>query len=298
MILNKSALENPFLSFEAKGLWAYLMSRPDNWNVSVTHISKTFYHSKKRKLGEAGVLAILNELIKFGYCHREQPKQNDGKFSSMDYVISEYPEIKKDSTKPQLEGTDIPCTGKPQRYVPLPAQPRPAADPPNNIEVKEIYISNNISSPTSPSKEQRISPSASGTGVPAADAAEKRVKKKEIIPEEAKILGDSIVEALLQEKPTYSAPKNRTKIYLSANKLLTEDKRDAIKVLQVLKWALADDFWRDKMFRDNTASYLSGARYDSLEEKMNARPMGQKVDRRTKDRNGKPVEDSFKDNLF
>jgi len=69
VMLNKNPLEDNSLSWAAKGLWAYLMSRPDNWNVSVSHLS-TIYHGKGG--GEKAIYSLLNELIEAGYCERNQ----------------------------------------------------------------------------------------------------------------------------------------------------------------------------------------------------------------------------------
>lgn len=87
VMLNKSVLENPKLSWEAKGLWGYLMSRPDNWKISVPQLSK-IYEGKGG--GEKAIYSILNELIKEGYCTRIQTKGKDGCFNSYEYTITEF----------------------------------------------------------------------------------------------------------------------------------------------------------------------------------------------------------------
>ena len=87
VILNKSALEDSELSWAAKGLWAYLMSRPDNWNVSVAHLSSIY---KDYGGGEKAIYALLSELIEKGYCQRKQDRSNGGKFNSYEYIITEF----------------------------------------------------------------------------------------------------------------------------------------------------------------------------------------------------------------
>lgn len=87
VILNKSALEDETLSWAAKGLWAYLMSRPDNWNISVTHLSSIY---KDYGGGEKAIYALLSELIEKGYCQRKQDRSNGGKFNSYEYIITEF----------------------------------------------------------------------------------------------------------------------------------------------------------------------------------------------------------------
>lgn len=87
VMLNKKALEDPKLSWAAKGLWAYLMSRPDDWNVSVSHLSK-IYSGKGG--GEKAIWSLLKELIENGYCTRTQNKLADGSFGKVIYVIMEF----------------------------------------------------------------------------------------------------------------------------------------------------------------------------------------------------------------
>jgi len=87
VILNKKALEDGKLSWAAKGLWAYLMSRPDDWNVSVVHLSKIY---EEKGGGEKAIYTLLNELIECGYCERKQPQSDKGKFEKTEYIISEF----------------------------------------------------------------------------------------------------------------------------------------------------------------------------------------------------------------
>ncbi len=87
VILNKSALEDKNLSWAAKGLWSYLMSRPDHWKVSVAHLS-TIY-DEKRGGGEKAIYSLLNELIEKGYCERKQERQEAGQFAKYEYIITE-----------------------------------------------------------------------------------------------------------------------------------------------------------------------------------------------------------------
>lgn len=87
VMLSKAALNDEKLSWAAKGLWAYLMARPDNWQVSVSHL-KTVYEQKGG--GEKAIYALLNELIQQGYCERFQGKNELGQFERYDYVILEF----------------------------------------------------------------------------------------------------------------------------------------------------------------------------------------------------------------
>jgi hypothetical protein len=90
VMLNKTPLEDPNLSWGAKGLWSYLISRPDNWNVEVAHLKKLY---KGKGGGEKAIYSYLNELIDAGYCEREKPKNEKGRFEKIDYTVLEFKKI-------------------------------------------------------------------------------------------------------------------------------------------------------------------------------------------------------------
>ena len=87
VMLNKHVLEDKNLSWTAKGLWSYLMSRPNDWTVSVAHLS-TIYEDKGG--GEKAIYTLLNELIAKGYCTRKQTTGEKGQFGKYDYTITEF----------------------------------------------------------------------------------------------------------------------------------------------------------------------------------------------------------------
>jgi hypothetical protein len=87
VMINKRGLEDPELSWPAKGLWAYLLSKPDDWKINITHLSKIY---EKKGGGERAIYGLLKELIQHGYCRRDQKKGEDGKFLDYEYVILEF----------------------------------------------------------------------------------------------------------------------------------------------------------------------------------------------------------------
>lgn len=82
--LDRTALEDTRLSWRTKGLHAYLVSRPDDWRISVSHLVK------QAKEGRDAVYATLAELITFGYAARIERRQK-GKITGYDYIIYEVP---------------------------------------------------------------------------------------------------------------------------------------------------------------------------------------------------------------
>ena len=70
VILDKGFLEDENLSFKAKGILAYLLSKPDNWEVSVEHLA----HVSKEK--KTAIRSALKELEEAGY-YRKVPIRNE-----------------------------------------------------------------------------------------------------------------------------------------------------------------------------------------------------------------------------
>ena len=94
VMINKKSLWDLSLSDSAAILWARLLSRPDNWQISVEELSKTFKHSKSK------IYSILKELIAHGYAykHQEMPKGQKG-FGKVEYFIFEEKMDEKDIQK-------------------------------------------------------------------------------------------------------------------------------------------------------------------------------------------------------
>lgn len=96
--LDNDTLERGDMSWQAKGLLCYLLSRPDNWRVSVEHLAQ-YTRTSERPTRRDGVYGLLNELSKLGYVERRVIRDESGKMNGYDYIIHDTP------------------------YAPLPAQP-------------------------------------------------------------------------------------------------------------------------------------------------------------------------------
>ena len=83
-IINNVAIIDPKLSWKAKGILAYMRSRPDDWQFYSTEVSK---HSTD---GMSSLLAGLRELEACGYLKRVQENKH-GKFSDLEWQIADTP---------------------------------------------------------------------------------------------------------------------------------------------------------------------------------------------------------------
>ena len=86
VMINKRGLEDENISWGSKGLWAYLLTKPNDWKISVAHLSKIY---KEKGGGEKAIYSLLNELIDNGYCIRSQENTN-GSFQETTYTILEF----------------------------------------------------------------------------------------------------------------------------------------------------------------------------------------------------------------
>ena len=95
VMLDKGFLEDERLSFKAKGILAYLLSKPDNWKVIVKDLIN---HSNE---GKSAIYSGLSELKKAGYYKKEPVRDGKGIIIYWESVIYECP-----------NGEQIPLTGK------------------------------------------------------------------------------------------------------------------------------------------------------------------------------------------
>lgn len=86
-VLPNALLEDPSVSFKAKGLLAYILSKPDNWRANSRQLANAGPD------GRTAVRAGLNELAEAGYAVMTTGRNPDGTYAS-EWVISEVPGTK------------------------------------------------------------------------------------------------------------------------------------------------------------------------------------------------------------
>lgn len=86
VLMNKTFLNDINLSWKAKGLLAYILSLPDDWQLYETELVK---HSKD---GKDSLKSAIKELIDQGYIHRGDRIRNEkGHVTGYDYKVFEIP---------------------------------------------------------------------------------------------------------------------------------------------------------------------------------------------------------------
>jgi hypothetical protein len=80
-----SLLNNANLSLKAKGMFAFLQSKPDGWSFSV---SRMVFQLKE---GKDSITQVLKELEKNNFLTRKAIRKEDGTWRGYDYVLSDNP---------------------------------------------------------------------------------------------------------------------------------------------------------------------------------------------------------------
>lgn len=86
--IDKSAIYDDSISFKAKGILLYLLSRPDGWKFYETEIAKN------AKDGLDSVRSGIKELIEAGYIERHRTRNEKGYLDQYDYTIYEVKPIR------------------------------------------------------------------------------------------------------------------------------------------------------------------------------------------------------------
>lgn len=94
-------LNDPLLSWKAKGIYAYIYSKPDGWDFSARRIAKD------AKDGNDGTISGIRELEEAGYIKRE--RHGDGRVS---YHILVDPNTEKPEVAIEEPNTENPKEGK------------------------------------------------------------------------------------------------------------------------------------------------------------------------------------------
>ena len=92
-IISNHYLNDEELSLKAKGLLAFILSKPEDWNFSIKGLVSQL------KEGRDAIGNIIAELEKKGYLLRIQQHDQNGKFTASEYVVFEDIEDQKEYLK-------------------------------------------------------------------------------------------------------------------------------------------------------------------------------------------------------
>lgn len=125
-MLDKGLLEDKNLSWKAKGLLSYLLSRPEDWKVKVKHLVN------QSTDGRDAVYSILKELRNAGYIQLNVARDANGKVTENIYDVFEEPIKEPLPENPEVEGEQPnPFTENPD--VENPESVKPDSDKPETL---------------------------------------------------------------------------------------------------------------------------------------------------------------------
>ncbi len=90
-VINNTVLNDPSLTWEAKGLAVYLLSKPDDWRINTNQL----WHASAN--GHGSVKRILRELERAGYLRRTRTRAPNGVFE-WDHALYETPQAGADDS--------------------------------------------------------------------------------------------------------------------------------------------------------------------------------------------------------
>ena len=130
-VLPTTTIEDNRLSWEARGMLVYLLSKPDHWEVRVEDLLARTRNCLGKRSGRDKVYGILRELQMAGYVVRQYDRQG-GTFKGMTYEVSETPDLDAGAAfvASQKKGKASPVTANPETVSPGEDSPHTAKPDP------------------------------------------------------------------------------------------------------------------------------------------------------------------------
>lgn len=108
VMIDKRIIDNDNLSFKAKGILVYLLSRPDGWEVNQADISSRSID------GLGAVKSGIKELKEAGYLRHAGTRTAKGQFATVIWEVYEVPQVDNRPTDSPYMGVSSPQVEKPQ----------------------------------------------------------------------------------------------------------------------------------------------------------------------------------------
>ncbi len=106
-VINNTVFNDARLSWKAKGLMGYFLSKPDDWRISVTDLVAR---------GTDGVKAVysgLRELVAAGYVRRSPSRDPAGRVFAWEYLVYEVPQVEPLRGNPVVDDTRVDTSSRP-----------------------------------------------------------------------------------------------------------------------------------------------------------------------------------------
>lgn len=188
--IDNSILEDESLSWRAKGIACYLISKPNDWVIRMAYL----IHVGKE--GEKAVRTAVQELATAGYLMRRRERDTSGQLHTIT-VIADYPAfINEGTAEERINGyskADAPKADAPKADTPFSDKSESgrsllSTDVPNTEEGEEGCVRENGSTQPAqvsppPSKEKPVSAPFLANGLTAGEVARQRALAYKYCPE-------------------------------------------------------------------------------------------------------------------
>lgn len=105
IVLYREVAQDGRLSLEARGLFALMVSLPDNWEYTVSGLAV------KAGCGRDKIRRLLRELQNVGYLIREQGHDQGGKFSANVYILQDEAPLSGNTVNGETRQRETPSAG-------------------------------------------------------------------------------------------------------------------------------------------------------------------------------------------
>ena len=134
-------IQDAELSWEARGLLAFMLSLPSDWAIH-----KSWLEEQSAMCGKDKLNRILDELIESGYLVKQQKRSGAGKFAENDWLV--YSEKQSTDEPNTVDGSTV--TGKP-------VNGKPAATKETSLQSKQSTKETVNTKETAPSEKKTFS---------------------------------------------------------------------------------------------------------------------------------------------
>jgi len=135
VIIDRRPIDNPKLSFKAKGILTYLLSRPDGWEVNLVDLAN------RSTEGLSAIKSGVKELKKAGHLKHAGTRSVDGQFGTVVWEVYEAPQVDNQLVDQPQVGVS-PQVGFVSPQVEKPQADKPQAD--NRTQVLSTLSSNEL----------------------------------------------------------------------------------------------------------------------------------------------------------
>ena len=134
VMIDRRPIDNPKLSFKAKGILTYLLSRPDGWEVNLIDLAN------RSTEGLSAIKSGVKELKEAGHLKHAGTRNEGGQFGTVIWEVYEAPQVDNQLTDSPQVGVASPQVEKPQADKPQADNRTQVLSTLSNKDLKHINI--------------------------------------------------------------------------------------------------------------------------------------------------------------